>query len=205
MLFRRMRAPLATRTFVLLPVAAFVVHQLRYALAYGASMRVALATQGHSYLETITPYVGLLAVLWFGSFVRSLVGAAAGRRESAAQRSFAAQFLVMWTTLVAVYVLQEALEGVFAEGHPSGVGSAFGHGGWWAIPVAGVAALVVAVVVRLASATVDLVASSAGSRAVVPAWAPIVLPAAATIVRRSPLAGCTAGRAPPRSSLLGPS
>ena len=190
---------------MLLPLAAFAVHQLRYALAYGASMRVALATQGHSYLETITPYVGLLAVLWFGSFVRSLVGAAVGRRESAPQRSFAAQFLISWTTLVTVYALQEALEGVFAEGHPSGLGSAFGHCGWWAIPVAGVAALVVAVVVRLASATVDLVASSAGRRAVATAWAPFLLLVAVTIGRRSPLAGRTAGRAPPRSLLLGPS
>jgi hypothetical protein len=203
--FRRTRAPLATRGFVLLPVAAFAVHQLRYTLAYGGRSRASLSVQGHGYLETIAPYIGLLALLWFGSFVWSLVGATAGRRESVPQRTLAAQYLGTWIALVAVYVLQETLEGVFAEGHPSGVGSAFGHGGWWAIPVAGVAALVVVVVVRLASATVDLVASYDGRRAVVPAYALLVLPAAATIGRRSPLAGCTAGRAPPGSSLLGPS
>jgi hypothetical protein len=185
-------------------VAAYAVHQLRYVLTYGARSPTALAVQGHGYLETITPYVGLLVVLWFGSFVWSLVSSAAGRLESAPQRSFAAPFLGTWATLVAIYILQEELEGVFAAGHPSGVGGAFGHGGWWAIPVAALAALIVVLVARLASASVELVASSGRGRAVVPACAPLDLPVTATIRRRSPLAGCTAGRAPPRSLLLGP-
>ena len=49
--------------------------------------------------------------------------------------SFAALWLICAACLVAIYVTQEFLEGLFATGHPRWVGI-FGYGGWWSIPAA---------------------------------------------------------------------
>jgi hypothetical protein len=54
----------------------------------------------------------------------------------------------LWLTcsacLVAIFICQEFLEGLFAAGHPTGLVGIFGYGGWWAIPAAVCVALVLA-------------------------------------------------------------
>jgi hypothetical protein len=192
----RFRRALAGRGFVLFPAAAYAVHQVRFELGYGAGSNAALAAQGHGYLDSLAPWVGILLALGLGSFLARLVRASRGAPDAAPRRSFAKLAGVAWALLLAAYVVQEWLEGVFAAGHPSGFEGVFGHGGWWAVPLSGVAALAVAALLRLAETVVEAVTPV--GRPVFPhAGAPLLRPVAATVPAISPLARRLAGRAPP--------
>jgi len=121
----------------LMPAGAFAVHQLRYWLAYGNHAGAELAEQGHSYLHSVVPWLVLLIGLSVGTFLLAL-GRALGGRCSVPRYtlSFAALWLLCAACLVAVYMSQEFLEGLFATGHPGGIAGIFGDGGWWSIPAA---------------------------------------------------------------------
>ncbi len=192
-----MRTVLAGRGFVLLPVAAFAVHQLRYELAYGSHSSAALAAQGHGYLDSMAPWLGVLLALGLGSFLIRLARAAGGRTDLRPRRSFAGLAALASLALLLTYSVQEWLEGVFAVGHPAGLEGVFGHGGYWALPLSALAGLLVAALLRFASAAVEVVARLAASRPLLaPAFAP-VRPTAFSAVLASPLARRSAGRAPP--------
>lgn len=187
---------MAGRGFVLFPAAAYAVHQLRFELGYGAGSNTALAAQGHGYLDSLAPWIGLLLALGLGSFLARLVRAAAGTPDHMPRRSFAKLAGLAWALLLAAYVVQEWLEGVFVAAHPAGFQGVFGHGGWWAVPLAGLAALGVALLLRLAETVVEAISPAA--RPVLPhAGAPLLRPVAATVPAISPLARRLAGRAPP--------
>jgi hypothetical protein len=193
---RRLRSTLAGRGFVLFPAAAYAVHQLRFQLGYGSGSGAALAAQGHGYLDSLAPWVGILLALGLGAFLMRLVRSAAGAPDDRPVRSFARLAAVAWALLLAAYVVQEWLEGVFAAGHPAGFAGVFGHGGWWAVPLSGLAALVVAGLLRLAEVVVEAV-SSAPRVVFQHPGAPLLRPVAATVPSVSPLARRSAGRAPP--------
>ena len=129
----------------LVPAGALAVHQLRYWLAFGGSATAELRAQGHSYLHSVVPWIVLLVALSAGVFLRAL-GRALGGRCSLPRYtlSFAALWLVCAACLVAIYVCQEFLEGVFAVGHPGGLIGIFGYGGWWSVPAALAVGLVLA-------------------------------------------------------------
>jgi hypothetical protein len=195
-----LRRALAGRGFVLFPAAAYAVHQLRFELGYGAGSNAALAAQGHGYLDSLAPWVGILLAIGLGTFLARLVRAAAGAFDGAQRRSFAKLAAVAWALLLAAYAVQEWLEGVFAAGHPSGLEGVFGDGGLWAVPLSGLAALAVAALLRLAETVVEAVTPV--SRPLFPhAGAPLLRPAAATVPTISPLARRLAGRAPPGTAL----
>src|SRR5262249_26306369 len=139
-----LRRALVGRGFVLFPAAAYAVHQLRFELGYGAGSNAALAAQGHGDLDSLAPWVGLLLGLGLGAVPAGVVRAAAGAPDVAPRRSLAKLAVVAWALLFAAYAAQEWLEGVFAAGHPAGLEGVFGHGGWWAVPLSGLAALAVA-------------------------------------------------------------
>jgi hypothetical protein len=103
--------------------------------------------------------------------------------------------LVAGVSLFATYAAQEWLEGAFAAGHPAGLAGVVGHGGLWALPLSAVFGAVVAALLRLAAAAVELVSRAIRAR-ILAAPAVVRLPAPVA-VRRSPLAGGSAGRAPP--------
>src|SRR4051794_9975459 len=111
MTHRSWRSVLAGRGFMLFPAAAFAVHQLRYELAYGDRSGQALVAQGHGYLNSLAPWVVLLAALGLGSFLARTARVAAGRPDAAPRRDFAGLCLLAWGGLLATYVLQEWLEG----------------------------------------------------------------------------------------------
>jgi hypothetical protein len=195
-----LRRALAGRGFVLFPAAAYAVHQLRFELGYGAGSNAALAAQGHGYLDSLAPWVGILLALGLGAFLARVVRAAAGTRHAAPRRSFAKLAAVAWALLFTAYGVQEWLEGVFAAGHPGGLEGVFGHGGWWAVPLSGLAALAVAALLRLAETVVEAVSPT--TRPLFPTpGAPLLRPVAATIPAISPLARRHAGRAPPGTAL----
>lgn len=140
----------------LIPVAAFAVHQLRFLLAFGGGAGVELKETGHSYLHSVVPWIMLVVGLSVGAFLWSLGRAASGRRSTSGRGlSFLRLWLVCAACLVAIYCIQETLEGLFATGHPTGIEGIFGFGGVWSIPTALGVGLVLAVVMCGASWTLD--------------------------------------------------
>ncbi len=187
---------------LLVPAAAFVVHQLRYTLAYGSRANAELAAQGHSYLSSLVPWFVLALGLALALFIRRAVRTLRGREPArTVSRSGLVLWAATWAGLVAIYVVQESLEALLVSGHPGGIGGVLGHGGLWALPVAAVVALGVLVLLRVARLVLLAAARRAPRRA---RKQPVVLgiPAgiAAAVVR--PLAAAAAGRAPPFASTV---
>src|ERR1041385_8836040 len=131
----------------LMPTAVVAVHQLRYWLAFGSWAPVELQRQGHSYLHSLAPWIVLLIAVAAGSSLCA-VGRALGGDRSLTRYSLS--FIALWILcagcLLAIFVTQELLEGLFATGHPSGLAGVFGFGGWWAVPAALAVGLVLAAV-----------------------------------------------------------
>jgi hypothetical protein len=197
MTHRRLQSVVSGRGFLLLPAAAYVVHQLRYKLAYGSQANQMLAAQGHSYLDSLAPWLVLMLGIAFGTFLLRIARAFASRGDDRRRRSFLGLWTITWASLVLLYTIQELLEGFFAVGHPGGLAGVFGHGGWWApivaVPVAAVLAAllhVAYVLVRIAARPADRYPSARSS-------APLRRLSSVLRSPLPPLAGSAAGRAPP--------
>jgi hypothetical protein len=183
------------RGLVLLPASALLVHQLRYWLTYGPRASNELADQGHAYLGSVVPWLAMLAAAGFGLFLTRVVRARRTGRDGVTTRPFRTLWLSTSAGLVAIYALQETLEGLLATGHPGGLAGVFGHGGWWSVPAALAVGLGVACLLRIGASLVRLAAGRQPHprlRTVSPR------PRIATPLRRRPLAAAAAGRAPPR-------
>jgi hypothetical protein len=198
---RPRKASFATRLaqVALLPPAAFAVHQLRYMLAFGAGASAELQRTGHSYLHSIVPwFVAALAVA-VGVFLQALGRAFAGRTSL---RSYSSSLLGLWITcsaaLVAIFVCQEFLEGVFLTGHPAGLQGIFGFGGWWAIPAAMCIGLVLAALFHGARWVLEEVARrrTRPARTWTPG-APQKRSASVFLAPPAPLLSGSSGRGPP--------
>jgi hypothetical protein len=189
-------APLA-----LMPAGAFAVHQLRYWLAFGSRAGAELQAQGHSYLHSLVPWIVLFIAVAAGVFLRALSRALSGRCSLPRYTlSFAALWLVCAACLVALYVAQEFLEGLFATGHPGGLIGIFGDAGWWSGPAALAVGLVLATVFHGARWVVREVAER-HRRPVGRARRRLLaarLPRDATLPRLAPLSDGWSGRGPPR-------
>ncbi|MGH2847000.1 MAG: hypothetical protein ACRDL0_13445, partial [Thermoleophilaceae bacterium] len=123
---------------------ALCLHQLRYLAGYGGDTGAALAREGHGYLGLVGPLVALLCAVALGQFAVALQrGARADRR-----RSLTALWPLAAAGLLAVYLVQESLEGVLA----GGLAGLFGAGGWTAAPIAIVVGLTIALLLRGATA-----------------------------------------------------
>jgi len=189
---------LRSRGLLVLPVGAFVVHQLRYRIAYGPHASAQLAAQGHSYLDSFAPWLVLLLCLATGSFLARIAQAVATGRPAGHRRSFGAVWVVCSTLLIAIYVVQEFLEGLVAAGHPAGLAGIVGHGGWWAGIVAVAVGALIAVLLQVGTVVVDAFARAAANRRRTRlAFTRLRLVASAPVVRTRPLASARAGRAPP--------
>jgi len=132
------------RAAALLATGGLAVHQLRYLLAYGHESSNQLDAQGHSYLTVLTPIVIAalaLAVIAFAFRVARLGAGATPEPPPTPARTW----LLASASLLAIYVLQELLEGLFAPGHPAAIDAIVAHGGWvaffLAIAVGGLIAL----------------------------------------------------------------
>ncbi len=183
----------------MVPAAAFAVHQLRYLLAYGGAAGVELQRQGHSYLHSLVPWIVLLFGLAVGGFLSAL-GRAMGGHRSLPRYSFS--LLGLWLTcsacLLAIYVSQEFLEGLFATGHPAGLAGIFGYGGWWSVP----AALCVGLVLAALFHGARWVLAEVARRAAAPPAAAVIGPQRWDVSdvfrpRVAPLALGWSGRGPP--------
>lgn len=198
----RIRAGTVARA-ALLPAAALGVHQLRYLLAFGAGAgaNTQLARTGHSYLHSIAPWIIALGGLAPGIFLVALGRALGGRRPLPRQTI---SFTLLWTVcaacLLAIFAVQEQLEGLMAAGHPTALAAIFGYGGWWAIPAAAGVGLVLAAIFHGASQALDAVgclrSPPAGPAPAAPSLA-VRLAIDLALPRRLPLAGGWSGRGPP--------
>jgi hypothetical protein len=183
---------------MLMPAAAFAVHQLRYWLAFGGHAGAQLQAQGHAYLHSVVPWIVLTIAVSGGIFLRALGRALGGERSLPRHTaSFAALWLVSAASLVVIYGTQEFLEGLLAVGHPGGLAGIFGYGGWWSVP----AALAIALVLAALFHGARWVLREAAARA--PGWGDrqlreaAQLPRARSLPRLVPLADGWSGRGPP--------
>jgi hypothetical protein len=184
-----------TRLAALMGVGSLAVHQLRFVLWYGKSADGVLSSQGHAYLAVVGPVVVVLTVLGVARFVRRLALGARG----------AAPALVrLWGTvsasLLAMYSLQELIEGALSSGHPAGLTGIVGDGGWLAVPLSLVVGLALALALRGAAHAAELIAGRGSVRPPLPA-APLVLDFTTSFVpRREPLLAAASPRGPPAAS-----
>ncbi len=181
----------------LVPAAALVVHQARYFLAYGPRASSQLAAQGHSYLSSVVPWTILALGIGASAFLRRVARAARTGEPGRLGRTSAPTLWLLTTAgLIAIYAVQEALEGMLISGHPGGLGGVFGHGGWWAVPVAAVVALAI-VVLLLAGRAVIRRASRLAPRLARARPLELLFPHSLVMLAPAPLARAAAGRAPP--------
>jgi hypothetical protein len=182
------------------PAGALAVHQLRFWLAFGGHASAELTRQGHAYLHSVVPWIVLLVGVALGGFLWVLGRALGGQRSASRYTlSLTALWLVCSLCLVAIYVTQESLEGLFATGHPEGLVGIFGYGGWWAIPAALCVGLVLAAVFHGARWVLDEISQRREGVACTPARRrrPERLPLDVLRPRLSPLAEGWSGRGPP--------
>lgn len=185
---------------MLMPAAAFAVHQLRYWLAFGGYAGAQLQAQGHSYLHSLVPWIVLLLSLAAGLFLRAVGRAFNG---SCSVRRWTVSFGLLWlicaTSLLTIYAAQESLEGLFAAGHPAGLVGIFGDGGWLAAPAATAVGLVLAAVFHGARWLLYEVAARHRRRRSREQRASLVPhPRAVLLPRLAPLVAGWSGRGPPR-------
>jgi hypothetical protein len=184
----------------LFPVGAFAVHQLRYQLAFGTDASRELADQGHAYLHELTPWIVLAVAAGAGGLLARLARAWRSG-ESERGRCLAALWALTSAALFSIYVGQEFLESLLADGHPQGLAGILGDGGLWALPASIAVGGLLALLVRGGRALVASVARLGRRRPrVAAARAPkgALRPARVALPRLAPLAGASAGRAPPR-------
>lgn len=195
--------PQRWRGAALMPVAALVVHQLRYWLAYGPAAHRELLEQGHAYLSSLTPWIVTAAALGLGAFLTRLARAwRIGRDEQGRRRSLLALWLSTAAMLLAIYAGQELLEGLLASGHPGGLAAVFGDGGLWAIPAAVVVGGALALLIRGGATAIALIARLARRRRRPPQARASTPPGLVALAPFAPLATAAAGRAPPAGRRL---
>jgi hypothetical protein len=188
------------RAIALLATGSIIVHELRYAVAYGSNAGAALAEQGHSYMPAVESLALVLLAIALGRFCISLVRARSGTVPEERPPTFGRLWLAASASLTAVYTFQEGFEGEFAPGHPGGLIGVFGHGGWTALIFSLLVGATIALLTRVAHHAIELVARSA-SRSQAGRSAPGLEPAFWAPPRRrlDVLALHLAGRAPPAS------
>lgn len=187
----------------LFPLGALAVHQVRYLLAFRSDAPHELAGDGHGYLQALTPWIMLAVAVALGiGGLRARLAQAWRTGDPGCDRG--RRLVWLWVLaaagLLATYVGQELLEGLFATGHSQGLTGILGAGGLWALPVSILAGGVLAAVVRGGRALVAHVARLRRQRSQITARRAPKLGVPREIValaRPAPLAGAAAGRAPP--------
>jgi hypothetical protein len=180
-----------------MPAAAFAVHQLRYALAYGTHAKAELAATGHTYLHSLVPWLVVTLAVGLSTFIRRAAHALrTGETGTFTRRSWVTLWAATAGGLFAIYAVQESLETFFASGHPTGVAGVVGHGGWWAVPAAAVVSLLVVAALRLGRTIVRAAGRLAPRRYRFTVLAHVV-PRDLVLVPARPLTRAAAGRAPP--------
>jgi hypothetical protein len=194
---------LSWRGAALLPVAAVLVHQLRYMLEYGGGAGQALAEQGHGYMTSLAPWIALVTAVGIGGLLGTFANAWRGKAPTHGNGvTTLSVWLAASIALISIYTGQELLEGFFATGHPAGLAGVFGAGGWLAIPAAHAVAIVLALVLRGTDAIVRQILRRR-NRVISRAPQELTPVARPHLGRKlAPLASAAAGRAPPVAAVI---
>jgi hypothetical protein len=188
------------RAAALVCAGAFAVHDLRYVFEYGPGASDALSLQGHSYMPVVEASIAIFLAAACLLFLRVLFLAHRGSQIEPAVPQFARLWAGASATLLAIYTLQEGLEGQFSAGHPSGLWGIFGHGGWTAVPLALAIGALVALLLEGAHRAIVRVGSRARAGRPRPAHAPGPAPVI-VFPRLDPVSRNLAARGPPPVSL----
>jgi hypothetical protein len=185
----------------LLFAGSLAVHELRYVVAYGPGAGHAEATQGHAYLTLLAPAVASAAVLALAAWLVRLAAGRAGPDGESPIPGFRRLWGGMSALLIALFVVQETLEGLTSADHPAGVAGVLGHGGWTALVLAVAVGAVLALALRAAGVALAPPGRAAETlRPVVPAASSFLIATAVARTRPHPLASFLAGRGPPPTS-----
>jgi hypothetical protein len=190
-----MRIAHNVRLAAILAVGVFVLHQLRYLLTVGSSAELAQA--GHRYMADLLPPIAMLVL---AAAVATLIRGTEG--GSPARTPLARRIGVFAVALLAVYVVQESLEGVIAAGHP-GPAAVLANGGWLALPLAlgiGTLAALLAGALERVERAIAVVHAERVHRSRPPAVRGRALPARRVSLPAAPLAFGLARRPPPPAS-----
>jgi hypothetical protein len=190
------------RAGALLAAGALLVHEGRYLVGYGHQADDAIASQGHAYLAWLLPLVVLALAAAGGALITRL--ARAGASDAARSWAFRRVWLGATTSLLAIYSIQESIEGALAPGHPGGVAALVSNGGWSAAPIALAVGALIALLARGARAAERVAAEAirpwTARTLAVPRDGSKSLPQAPDVLPRTRLiAFALAGRAPPVS------
>ncbi|MGH2991324.1 MAG: hypothetical protein ACRDMA_15970 [Solirubrobacterales bacterium] len=118
----------AVRPATLVAGGVFAVHELSYHAGFGADAAATL--QGHSYLAALLPALAALVAL---TLVVTVEGGVAGTR---ARRASPLSRIVAYAgAILALFCVQEAVEGLLAGGDPVRIGVALVSGGFVAAPL----------------------------------------------------------------------
>lgn len=176
---------------------AFAVHQLRYRLGFGDDAERVLHEQGHGYLTAAAPLISLLLAAVLGQLLWAL-----GQPGRPVRVQTRGRWLAIVVALLAIYTVQELLEGALAAGHPAGFEGLVGHGGWTAVPLALFVGAAIALGLRVAGAieAAEPLSLFSIQRPTVSAAAHLVAIVERDARRSSLLGLCCAGPAPPRGA-----
>lgn len=207
----RLRGPVAF--WAAAGVALLASHDLIYLVQVGPGRELthALRTAGHGYWGAASlalVLVGLAATVVIGLRMRTLRRRAAALGVGAIRdhrSSYPARWLSTWVRLLVLvaglFVVQESVEHFIAHGHVVGIGAVVGPESPLALPVmaaiAAIAALFVARATETEAGLLRAIAAALRPRRKAPLLLPRP-PAHSHLHRRSVLADCVAGRAPPR-------
>jgi hypothetical protein len=90
------------------PVAAVLVHELRYVFAYGPGAAAELSETGHSYLHELTPWLAAAVALGLGMLLVRMARAwRSGDGEVCRPASFERLWVAASAALLSIYVGQE--------------------------------------------------------------------------------------------------
>jgi hypothetical protein len=138
------------RAAVLTLAGALGVHQARDLFASPAHERE--LADVHVYIPWLMPLVGILVFLAIAQLAMRL------GRPGSAQEARLPRARILWlaatVALIHVFVLEESLETVLADGHLPAVADLLGAGGWTAIPLAAAAGGGIALLLRGAAKVV---------------------------------------------------
>jgi hypothetical protein len=187
-----MRIAHNVRLAAILAVGAFALHQLRYALAFGASSS---AEHGHGY---VTDLLAPIAVLVLAAAIATLIRGTEG--ASPARAPLGRRTLVFSLALLAIFAGQESLEGFMTAGQPAGPATLLLNGGWLALPLALAIGALAALLARALEVVERAIAVSHAERPKL-SRPPVVrgraLPARGIRLASAPLAFGLARRPPP--------
>jgi hypothetical protein len=190
-----MRTVHRLRLASILAVGAFALHQLRYLIAFAGSSSAELSQHAHRYMsELLAP----LAVLVLAAVLATLIR---GTEAASPTRAPLGRRMAVFTcALLAIFVGQELLEGLFATGHPAGPAAVFANGGWIALPLAvaiGSLAALVAHLLEGVERVIAMIHTERRLRSRPPAVRGRALPARGISLLAAPLAFGLARRPPP--------